>query len=81
MPTAILFPHTDLSTLNMTKLSAHFDQLILYLPWHMDAPKGMPEEIAGHRLNVQYPPETMTPRENFTQLINDYKLWLSQNRG
>ncbi len=80
MTSLISFPHTHISNTDLNRISAHFDQVIIYQPWHMEAPCPDADDLQHSVIRVEYPQEAMKPNDDFKNLIIEYKQWMAQNR-
>ena len=88
MPT-ILFPHTYAPESLIRKIAAFFGSVKIFQPWYMEPPEyarspdgaGLSDANADEgRILVVNPPENLKPGGSFLSLVNEYRLWMGQNR-
>lgn len=74
---AVLFPHSGLSEEGLGRILSFFENLTLFLPWHMDPPGIEGEETDP--VQVVNPPEHMKPVTGFKGLLSEYRNWTTHN--
>ena len=86
---AILFPHTYAPESLIRKIAAFFGSVKIFQPWYMEPPEyarspdgaGLSDANADEgRILVVNPPENLKPGGSFLSLVNEYRLWMGQNR-
>jgi len=76
----ILFPHTQITVLDLEKILAGFGQVTICQPWFMESPLPANERGDLASVNILHPAKSLKPKEDFKRLILEYQLWLRQNQ-
>jgi hypothetical protein len=80
MAPVILFPHTQIAIPELEKILTLFGELTICQPWFMEEPFPSTERVDPLPVHILHPPEALKPERDFMKLINEYQLWLRQNR-
>lgn len=76
----ILFPHTRITAPDLNRTINRFGNLTICQPWFMEGPLPATEKADLSSVHIQYPGTGLKPKEDFSKLISEYRLWVSQNR-
>lgn len=75
---AVIFLHSRLSEANLKKVFSLFERMILFQPWFMEKALPMAEGSPG-MVQVMNPPERLKPKEDFRNLLAEYRQWIKFN--
>ena len=76
----MLFPHTQISGSDLTKITKRFGDLTICQPWYMEAPVTDKKQTDITGVHIQNPHTALKPRGDFNTLLSEYRSWVSQNR-
>ncbi|MFP4036864.1 MAG: hypothetical protein ACLFUE_05035 [Desulfobacteraceae bacterium] len=76
---AALFPHSGLSTRELSAVLSLLSPLTVFVPWHMEPGEALAEEIPKEAVRAARPPEEFQPPEGFDRTLSDYKQWILRN--
>ncbi len=76
----VLFPHTQIKTKDIEKISPHFGRLTICQPWFMETPISANGENDSSFVRLLQAPVSLKPRDDFRKIISEYETWIRQGR-
>ena len=76
---AILFPHSWLSSSYMKNIIDIFGSLTIFCPWYMDEVISKDEFEKFEKVNFIYPRSAYKPGKEFKSLISEFRNWIAYN--
>lgn len=76
---AILFPHSQITSSLLKAAVELFGKLTICQPWFAEPLTVEGEPFDDKLVKTLYPPSNLQPKENITKLITDYLQWMGQN--
>ncbi len=74
-----LFPHTWITSQDLTRIASRFKDINICIPWLMDIPSILHNNDGHIRVQILRPASDQRPKGNFKGLLAEYKLWMRQH--